>query len=688
MKLHDAVSSLRRTLRKRGGTSSIDIDEALKGHGLRSLDVGAAGNCHFRALAHHLLGDAERHQEVRAAVVAEMRNHPERYQEFAEDWDPHVPESRHLSYASFLKRLARTGTWGGNASLRAAAIVYGRTIVVVQAGDAQPTQISPYTADGQGVMGEGGGEVWLAYMDGNHYRATEPLDATQGVPGDAVTNASPPHPGLPSLPAGPSSPPPPPRKGNSGRAGARKARTRTVPTLCIRGKKTKGGNKTVINFMGLLLPEVEGRRRTELALQSIETGSDQHKLLKLVADYSNTGVNVMRAFVIVWLELERSITEIRYGATYPVTDPDYAIKRLIATVAKGRVPQSLSNHSGALTDKTDIATVLELTYGIIKSLEEEDDDITTPSRTGEDFAKMAEHFGKPPTAKATPATSRTAAPSSKASPSKKRARSGSMSPGKGGKRARSCAGSVADAGDCDGDGNAPSKAPEPHPEPPPLGDLSSDTDTSPFKRELEQESLGASLPPVVPFDNSYSQAATVYHVASPPPSPGFLPLGPALYPGELVGDVLPGLRELSLEELSLGAGPARSTVYDETVAPGQGGTMGGLIGEGECDPEGLMTELMFFFDMDEHEVNELGECVVTRNPNNPDLSAARPRVGSEGGSPLTGVSFDDDDGLIVMTPSTSTLEGNFEPGLGLGSKYSHEEVLAFIENVDLKTLWD
>ena len=61
------------------------IDQALAPYGLISYDVGADGDCQFRALAFHLLGDANRHAEVRASVVDEMRNHPDRYRDFAEE---------------------------------------------------------------------------------------------------------------------------------------------------------------------------------------------------------------------------------------------------------------------------------------------------------------------------------------------------------------------------------------------------------------------------------------------------------------------------------------------------------------------------------------------------------------------------------------------------------------------------
>ncbi len=170
-------------------TATECIDAALAPYGLCSHDVGAEGDCQFRALAHFLLGDAERHAEVRAAVVEELRAHPERYKPFVDDWNLDVADGHPKSYASFVDRMTKQGTWGGHATLQAAATVYRRTLHVVRSSLSPDSpsycrEVTPQAADDTTEPDdnlEGTTTIWLAYMNGNHYRATRPLDAGSGA---------------------------------------------------------------------------------------------------------------------------------------------------------------------------------------------------------------------------------------------------------------------------------------------------------------------------------------------------------------------------------------------------------------------------------------------------------------------------------------------------------------------------
>jgi hypothetical protein len=93
--------------------------------------------------------------------------------------------------------MARAGTdkdpgeWGGHTTLRAAANAYGRTLHVVSAppvaaaGGSYHATVAPNDAQGDGGLPD----VWLAYLNGNHYRATRLLDGfttTTDCPTDAV----------------------------------------------------------------------------------------------------------------------------------------------------------------------------------------------------------------------------------------------------------------------------------------------------------------------------------------------------------------------------------------------------------------------------------------------------------------------------------------------------------------------
>jgi hypothetical protein len=138
------------------------IDNVLSPFGLVSVDVGGNGDCQFLVLA-HLFGNVD-HIEVRPRVVAELTKHHERYFDFHESW-------RDVSgYNLFLHRMSTTGAWGGNATLMAAANAFKRKLNVVS--DKFKGFNLPFNPE---TSTDGGDEIWLAYMDGNHYRATKPL---------------------------------------------------------------------------------------------------------------------------------------------------------------------------------------------------------------------------------------------------------------------------------------------------------------------------------------------------------------------------------------------------------------------------------------------------------------------------------------------------------------------------------
>jgi hypothetical protein len=183
----------RRTLRSEKPSPRGGIDSALWHHGRVSVDVGGDGDCQFRALAKHIYGDQGRHKDVRKVVHAQLTKHPDRYDSFNEEWDKRLPDRDRRSYAGFLKRIKKQHQWGGNATLKAAADAYGRTIHVVsdhhkyEAGSKLT-----FVPDSSIVNNEAEREAqthpngfFLAYMNGNHYRATETLagsDSTSAPP--------------------------------------------------------------------------------------------------------------------------------------------------------------------------------------------------------------------------------------------------------------------------------------------------------------------------------------------------------------------------------------------------------------------------------------------------------------------------------------------------------------------------
>lgn len=86
------------------------LAEALELYRGRVCAVAADGNCQFRALSVALYGSEERHAEMRAQVVQQMRRCPQ-------DYSPFV----HEPFGEYLARMERDGEWGDNVTLQAAS---------------------------------------------------------------------------------------------------------------------------------------------------------------------------------------------------------------------------------------------------------------------------------------------------------------------------------------------------------------------------------------------------------------------------------------------------------------------------------------------------------------------------------------------------------------------------------------
>lgn len=97
------------------------LKERLQEHELQELHVLGDGNCQFRALADQLAPyySQECHENVRAAVVQQLRCVPDRYRPFVtEDYD------------EWVDRMAADKEWGNEITLRAAADAFGVEIHV------------------------------------------------------------------------------------------------------------------------------------------------------------------------------------------------------------------------------------------------------------------------------------------------------------------------------------------------------------------------------------------------------------------------------------------------------------------------------------------------------------------------------------------------------------------------------
>lgn len=112
---HSRIEIPVRTLRER----EQDFADKLHSKGLRIVDMRPDGNCLFRALAHVVWNDAERHTVMRARIMQKLLRDRDYFSQFvAED------------FARYVRRKSRDGVHGNHLELQAAAELFGRHIEV------------------------------------------------------------------------------------------------------------------------------------------------------------------------------------------------------------------------------------------------------------------------------------------------------------------------------------------------------------------------------------------------------------------------------------------------------------------------------------------------------------------------------------------------------------------------------
>ncbi|KAJ8603346.1 hypothetical protein CTAYLR_004261 [Chrysophaeum taylorii] len=90
-------------------------------------EVRVDGACQFRALAHQLLGDESKHNEIRAEVVEKLASEKEKYFGFVVG-----------NFDNFLGRMMVSTEWGDHLTLKAAADVYQCRICIVTSYSTKP----------------------------------------------------------------------------------------------------------------------------------------------------------------------------------------------------------------------------------------------------------------------------------------------------------------------------------------------------------------------------------------------------------------------------------------------------------------------------------------------------------------------------------------------------------------------
>ena len=136
------------------------LDTRLRLYGLKEKKVRGDGNCQFRALADQLFRDQERHAEIRAAVVAQLRRAREAYSVF-------VPED----FDAYVREMSRATTWGDHITLQAAADAYGVAMCVISSyKDNFVIEIQPTAKRSERVL-------WISFWAEVHYNSIYHINA-------------------------------------------------------------------------------------------------------------------------------------------------------------------------------------------------------------------------------------------------------------------------------------------------------------------------------------------------------------------------------------------------------------------------------------------------------------------------------------------------------------------------------
>lgn len=115
-----------RTLSGSEKTGEERLKELLDLYQLERHPIRGNGNCQFAAFSLGHFGTVAKARKVRAAVVADLRAHPEYDYESRTLWHPRFP-----SYAAYLDAMAKNGEWGDSTTLETAARIYRRNVTVI-----------------------------------------------------------------------------------------------------------------------------------------------------------------------------------------------------------------------------------------------------------------------------------------------------------------------------------------------------------------------------------------------------------------------------------------------------------------------------------------------------------------------------------------------------------------------------
>jgi len=139
-------------------TNDLLFRDKLKRLGLHVINVQSDGNCLFRAVAHQLYLDEERHDELRQRCVKHLSKHRSRFSLFIS-----------CDFDEYLQRTSTPGVWGDDLEIRALEELTDRLICIYSS---ESREVKPLKTDfDESPLLPSVSPILLSYHGCNHYNS-------------------------------------------------------------------------------------------------------------------------------------------------------------------------------------------------------------------------------------------------------------------------------------------------------------------------------------------------------------------------------------------------------------------------------------------------------------------------------------------------------------------------------------
>ena len=133
--------------------------------GFKIIDINADGNCLFRAVAHQIYYDVEKHIELRRQCVKHLKNHYDRFKVFC-----------CTDFNSYLDDIALPGVWGDDVEIKALEEILDR-IIIIYSSEYDDEELYPLNINfDEELLLQDISPIILSYHGNNHFNSVYKKD--------------------------------------------------------------------------------------------------------------------------------------------------------------------------------------------------------------------------------------------------------------------------------------------------------------------------------------------------------------------------------------------------------------------------------------------------------------------------------------------------------------------------------